>query len=674
MSSVRIRVLLVTSLLAFSSFMYSLDLSGEYSNDEFRKGVRAYHSAEYEQAIVFFLKSLGYKNDNHEASVFLGASYRKAGHDKNALFVWDALSKMGYFDRALNNKVNYINLKRGILSEVNSERNYLLRVDLRGFYGDNQAPLFIKPAQIVVGSDNHYYIASFLTGTVLKLDKNLNSVRNYTTVIPKLGKPFGVAVRNDGKIYISDFENDRILLVNEFNIVEREIGYKGIGVGGLLGPKYIILDRDQNLFVTDSGNKRINKYDSDGNILFGFGNNENTYKFSSPSGMKIHNDKLYVCDRDVGKIVVFDRSGNYIESITHELLVAPNDLAFDSTGRMLVICQKRVIAYDSDRSLWTEIDVIGNRLERGISIVIDNEKNIAFTDFTNSRFFILSQERERYMNMNISIERVITNNFPEVHVLFNVEKPDLTTPLGLNETNFNVYENGRPVKSFGLNNTIVKNTNSDVIIVFDNNTNFEKHRSSFNKIVNSWFKDIDIKKTRVSMISCTPENGIVENDFNDTRLLYMDTVDKIKMLPVTDKGAAVKLGIYNAIKRFSRKTVVLVTNGKETGRDFNRFKIEEIVSIAKNNDIKIIIVAFEKGALDDVYRHIAKETGGEYYNAYSSGEIASLFTKIEKMNGKEFVLSYRSSAISRFKEEPVKLQVDIGYTGMKGSDHITYYP
>jgi hypothetical protein len=39
----------------------------------------------------------------------------------------------------------------------------------------------------------------------------------------------------------------------------------------LIGPEYIILDDEENLYVTDSGNAKINKYTKDGIFLFHLG-------------------------------------------------------------------------------------------------------------------------------------------------------------------------------------------------------------------------------------------------------------------------------------------------------------------------------------------------------------------------------------------------------------------
>jgi hypothetical protein len=196
-----------------------IDLSNEYSADEFQNGIRIFHNCEYELAITHFLKSLSYKDTNNLARYFLGESYRKAGYEKNAILEWNNLLGLGYKERSLKSKISYLYNKRGMLPEVNINKNYLLRDDVKGYLDDKSTPIFIKPSQIFVDSNNHYYIASFLSGFVLELDPNMKIVKNHFPLFTKLENPFGVTVDRDGFIYISDFKNDVIIKLNRLGMI-----------------------------------------------------------------------------------------------------------------------------------------------------------------------------------------------------------------------------------------------------------------------------------------------------------------------------------------------------------------------------------------------------------------------------------------------------------------------
>ena len=196
----RIPIIASLFLILFNSFVFSqdIDLPKEYSMDEFQNGIRALHNTEYERAITFFIKSLGYNEDNQLARYFLGESYRKAGYDKNAIFVWNNLLSLGYRERSLRDKIEYLYNKRGMLHEININKAFVLKEDIKGYYQDTVSPLFIKPSQISVDKNNHYFIASFLTGLVVELDPNFNLVKNHFPLTEKIKKAFGVVVDKEG--------------------------------------------------------------------------------------------------------------------------------------------------------------------------------------------------------------------------------------------------------------------------------------------------------------------------------------------------------------------------------------------------------------------------------------------------------------------------------------------
>jgi len=650
------------------------DLDNEYSKEFYQKGVRAFHNTQYEYAITNFLKALSYKEDNSNARYFLGESYRKAGYNDSALFVWNSLLSMGYEDRWLKNRISYIYNKKGMLGSIFIDKEYILREDIKGFYDDKNYPLFIKPTQITFNKNNHYFIASFLTGTVVELDTNLNFVRNYLSLYPKIEKPYGVAIDKEGGIYVSDFKNDSVVKINEMNVIEKRIGFKGIGAGGLLGPKNIIFDDEDNLYVSDSGNQRVNKYKKSGEFLFSFGNEKDgNGDVKSPTGLYYKDGKIYVCDRDNDRIVVFDKNGNYLYSFGEEYLVKPYDITIDNIGRFLIICSDKVWIYEKNNQLWYVMENLGNRLKRGHSIVTDVENNILMTDFDNSRLFVMSLEKQRYSNLNINIERVFVNKFPDVHVAITVEKDDGSNPLGLDASNLSVYENGKYISTIGTLWTDEKNSNNDIVIVYDRNKNMVNNFKEVKSVLSNWLQSID-QKTNVSMISAFNDSPYIENQFGSSRLSIMDSIDNKLFGKFTDKGASLKYAVYNMLPRFSKKSIVILTDGLSTKNDFEKFNVEDSIELALNNDIKIYVVSFGEGDLTPIYQYIAKKTGGDYLRAFKKGDLNDLFKRIEKERSKEIIVSYVSRSKSRFGDEPISVYLEANYNGMKGSAKSVYYP
>lgn len=660
-----------------------LNLYPEYSKDYFENGIRAFHNTQYEMAISEFVKSLSYQNENHLSRMFLGEAYRKAGYEKNALYSWNTLLSMGYESTGLRNKISYLYNRSGMLSDIFVDKNYIIRTDLRGHYeGENQVN-FLNPAQIAVGRNNHYYLTSFSTGKVVELDANLEVIRSVMTANPILQKPFGVVEAANGDIYVSDFAADKVLRINRFNIVTQTIGFKGIGEGALLGPKYLTLDDDGCLYVVDSGNQRINKYSADGTILNSFGKSGEG-KLSEPGGIIYKDNEIFIADRKRQEIVVFDTNGNYLRAFGSDYLDAPYDLTVDKLGRFIIVCEKKIWVYEPESGLTYVMDAMGERLQRGVSISVDMEDNILVGDFNSSRLFVMSLERRRYNSIYVNVERIISSKFPDVHLMVRVEKDDFSVPIGLTSKNITVYENNRHVPIVGLGYTKTLNETSDIALILDNNKKMLPFKDKIGVLVDRWMKAADsntnlLLANNVDMKSAVNGNlnrhrAAVSLPLGSTRLEFLDAIEHLSGVDVADKGEMFKTVFYQMTERFSKKDIIFITNGEETGNDFEQFKIEDVIQFALNNDIRIHFVAFADGNLSGIYKNMAYRTGGNYLSAYQQSETKDLLTEIESNKGKIYVMSYVSGATSRFGREPVDVEVEINYGGTKGVGTSIYFP
>lgn len=104
----------------------------------------------------------------------------------------------------------------------------------------------------------------------------------------------------------------------------------------------IVLDSDRNIFLCDTGNNRIDKFDSDGNFLLGWGSSGlGPGQFGRPSGIAWLNGMVYVSDSGNNRIQVFDSYGNAITLMGSagsavSQLNNPQGLAVDPNGNVYV--------------------------------------------------------------------------------------------------------------------------------------------------------------------------------------------------------------------------------------------------------------------------------------------------------------------------------------------------
>lgn len=658
----------------FNLYAQQIDLPKEYSLNEFKKGISSFHNGEYELAIIYFTKALSYKPDNFFAFYFLGEAYRKAGYEKNALSIWNNLLAMGFNDRIVKQKVYYLYLNKGNLSEININKNFLIKKDLKGYSGSDVPPLFIKPSQIAINNENHYFIPCFISGYVIELDPNFHLVKNHFPIGIKLERPFGVAIDKENNLYVSDFKKDYIVKFDKLGIVKKIIGYKGIGESSLLGPEYILLDDEENLYVTDTGNAKINKYTKEGIFILSFGNKITTEeKLKKPKGLFYYNGFIYVCDSELNKVFIFDKNGNFIESFGENILYRPYQVTIDKFKRFLIVCENDVWIYEKDYELWYKLDELTQQLKKGASIVNDKENNILLTDFNDAKFIVLSPERERYTNLNVNIERIYSYKFPDIFFSLTVRKDDMTKVYGIKPYNLSIFENGKLINEISDELTSKYNNYTDIVVIIDSNERMKDYKNNIKILLERWLKT-KRDTTKLSILSFSNDDIVFLTDFNSSILTHLDAIEKIKFFKQTDKGNAIKSAIYKMLPRFSKKNIIIFTNSFETGNDFKKFSIENCIDLAKNNDIPIYVINFENGNLKDIFNFMSKKTEGNIYSPVRQNEAYKLISIIENRISSEIIFSYKSKNISRFGDEPITLTIEINYSGMKGYTKSIYFP
>ncbi|MBY0427399.1 MAG: hypothetical protein K2Q22_17320, partial [Cytophagales bacterium] len=133
--------------------------------------------------------------------------------------------------------------------------------------------VFINPKAIALDFSDNVYITEGGTSNQVAVYNSLSKQSMLTigqgtgTAPGFFNLPWGVVVDGLKNVYVSDYGNNRIQKFDSLGNFIKEWGTLGGGDGNFLGPKGLAIDAFANIYVVDSGNNRIQKFDSSGTFL-----------------------------------------------------------------------------------------------------------------------------------------------------------------------------------------------------------------------------------------------------------------------------------------------------------------------------------------------------------------------------------------------------------------------
>ncbi|CAK4868622.1 unnamed protein product [Aphanomyces euteiches] len=221
-------------------------------------------------------------------------------------------------------------------------------------------------------------------------------------------EPGGVVADSSGNMYVADAVNNRIQKLNADTQAWSEWGKRGGQTGSSLGefdmPLGLTVDSQDNLYVADTWNSRIQKLDANTNIWSEWTTAGAFGEFKHPYGVTVDSKgNMYVADTGNHRILkrdavtltwsrwgtIDDKAGTGLGEFNR-----PTSVAIDSDGNVYVADMKndRIQRLEADTNTWSEwkeADELG-RFDDPMSIAIDSTGNIYVADTYNFR--ILKRE------------------------------------------------------------------------------------------------------------------------------------------------------------------------------------------------------------------------------------------------------------------------------------------
>ena len=250
---------------------------------------------------------------------------------------------------------------------------------------------FSNPYDVAVGPDGNLYVADYSNRQIQVLDADglfLRAWNGSSAGVPSGSfYPRSIAVGADGKVYVADYNYHRALVFDAQGKFVRSMGQQGSSEGQLNYPKAIAVDASGNVYVGDEWNYRVTVFDSSGAYVRSWGGSgyNTDGKFSGINEiMMLSGNTLAVSDGY--RIQIFNTDGTFISKISNSYSYGST---MDSAGNYyLSLWDGKIQKLSSSGGLIQEFDLsskIGNECY-GLAVVGDK---LYLADYSNNRINIV---------------------------------------------------------------------------------------------------------------------------------------------------------------------------------------------------------------------------------------------------------------------------------------------
>ncbi len=233
--------------------------------------------------------------------------------------------------------------------------------------------LTASPRGIALGADGSIYVSDSLNNKIWQISSQgmvINSWGDPGTGPGQFSEPWGIAVDASGNVYVADTWNHRIQKFDRQGKYLLSWGASGLvsvddpaGAGYFYGPRGVAVGPDGNIYVTDTGNKRVEIFTSEGQFVRQFGGSGSAAgQMEEPVGIAVTSDgQVVVADTWNGRIQLFSKEGQPVRQWAVSTWGRNNPeekpyLALTTSGTVLVgdPVNARILAFAADGTfLWS---------------------------------------------------------------------------------------------------------------------------------------------------------------------------------------------------------------------------------------------------------------------------------------------------------------------------------
>jgi len=260
---------------------------------------------------------------------------------------------------------------------------------------------------------------------ILFFDSGFSQEFRFNSSFGKFRNASSFYINSAGFIYVSDIGSDEIYKLDTLGNMEKEIGGYGWDEEAFDDPVDVFAT-PLNVYVSDKNNHRIQRFDKDLNFISQLSARENAplnEQFGYPLGCVTSSQgDLFILDSENKRIIKFDLFGNFIQNFGgyeagEYMLNSPERLAISGNNNIYVLDGDDIKIFDqfgNGAAVFPAETKLNNIKIIFSNLTINNEDEIFFADLKNP---------------SLKLNKLILKDYPEDYK----EKPEIICSLIFND-------------------------------------------------------------------------------------------------------------------------------------------------------------------------------------------------------------------------------------------------
>lgn len=684
-ASIVVLALAAAAVTASAQASYTMD--DPRQAESFRIGVEAYGKGSYAAALASFEKALTAEADDPLALYWLGKAYLKLGSSGTAFSMWRKAASAAGGSPFIESRLELAGAMTDPAERARPSR-YIRMTELDGRQG--KLTLFLRPSWIEPLPNGSTLLVSHGTDEILLVDANGRIDKTYNGGSTGFDRPFAVAVLDDGTMFVSEFQADRVARLSAKGDV---LGYSGdpSGPGRLSGPQALCADADGFVYVVDVGFSRVVKYSRDGAMVLSFG--QKTPEFQGlrmPTGIVAAFGRVFVADAALGGIYAFDPYGNYMGRLPVEGLRKPEGLRVDGYGGLLIADGSRVLSADIETGATVELFRSERRSPRIVSAAFDANGELLVADFDASELVYASDPQARFSGLSIEIRRASADAFPKVSLDVSVKDRYGRPVSGLDQSNFYIAEQivsrerrieGAkqvdlvkrgvvPAAAYSFDGSLDLSTRVDACFVVEGSAEMVASRGAALEAVKAAHAALSSGDFSASLVvagrNAQPPVGPGVASF-DRALRAMSASLDWRFADGIRLAAGVLFGTSG------RRAICFIGSGTINDEFIGGASLAELATMLSVNDIRFDAIIVGREAPSEAIRYLTKASGGVVVRADRPEGLAPLIADLRSANTGMYRLSYQSAADDGFGKAYLPVSVEAYLRDRSGRDETGFF-